>query len=67
MREPGSLGTDTATWSIYGPEGLLEGRARTPADLEIQQIGVDFLLAPAPDDLGVERIELWELRPFDRR
>lgn len=65
VREPESPAADTATWSIYGPEGVLEGRAQTPADLEIQEIGVDFLLALTTDDLGVERIELWELRALD--
>lgn len=62
-REPAAPGADTAVWSIYGRSGLLEGRIRLPARFEIQEIGADFLLVLRRDELGVERIELWELRP----
>lgn len=62
VREPTSPVADTATWAIYGLSGLLEGRVRTPADLEIQQVGPDFVLALRRSEVGVERLELWGLR-----
>ncbi|MGK7310614.1 MAG: hypothetical protein ACN0LA_00105 [Candidatus Longimicrobiales bacterium M2_2A_002] len=61
VREPTAPASDTAVWAIYGTSGLLEGRIRTPADLNIQQIGEDFLLALRRNALGVERLELWSL------
>ncbi len=48
-------------WEIFDPDGRWLGDIETPARLRIFQIGRDFLLGRNRDDLGVERIRLYDL------
>ena len=54
-------GADARRWSVFDAEGRLLGTVVTPAELQVHQIGVDFLLASWRDDLGVEHVQLYEL------
>lgn len=48
-------------WTVFDPEGRVLGFVETPLELEIFEIGADYLLGRATDDLGIERIQVWEL------
>ncbi len=58
---PGDCGPEPGTpWTVFDPEGLLLGRVALPAaGREIFEIGADYILVLAWDDLGVERVEMW--------
>lgn len=56
------LGAETIHWDVFGPDGSLLGRVRFSADLRIQHIGEGRLTVVPSDDLGVERVEVYELR-----
>ena len=52
---PGSL------WTVFDPEGHVLGFVETPEELQIYEIGEDYILGRAEDELGVESIQLWLL------
>ena len=53
----------TQLWTVFDPGGRVLGFIETPRELEIYEIGEDYLLGHATDELGVEYIQLW---PLDR-
>jgi hypothetical protein len=61
FRKPGHEGP---FWHVFDPEGALLGRVRTPASLEILEIGADWVLGLHRGALGVESVQLHAL---DRR
>ena len=52
-------------WTVFDPEGRVLGFVETPAELEVFEIGADYLLGRATDELGIERIQVWELERVD--
>lgn len=50
-----------ARWTVLDPEGRVLGWVETPDGLEIYEIGADYLLGDARDELGVEYVQLWSL------
>lgn len=54
-----------ANWLVFDRVGELLGRVRVPGDLEITDIGSDRLVGIERDDLGVERIVVYEIRKPD--
>ena len=52
----------TIEWTIFDPEVVMLGQVRLPPAVSIVEVGSDYLLGRAWDDLGVERILLHELR-----
>lgn len=46
---------------VHGPEGDLLGHVRVPPDIKVLDIGEDYVLGLALDDLGVEHIHLYGL------
>jgi hypothetical protein len=55
---PGQAGK----WDIFDPAGVWLGTLEVPGNLTIHEIGPDYLLAVATDDLGVERVEMYSLQ-----
>jgi hypothetical protein len=53
--------SDSATWTVFDPEGRVAAEVRMPHGLVPHQIGRDYVLAVATDDLDVERVQLWTL------
>ena len=51
-----------ANWLVFNRSGELLGRVRVPVDLEITHIGSDHLVGIERDDLGVERIVVYNIR-----
>lgn len=61
FRMPGD--TTAPRWDVIDSTGTWLGVVRTPARFTVYQIGRTFLLGRARDDLGVERVQLYTLRP----
>ena len=48
-------------WTVFDPEGRALGFIETPAGLPVFEIGADYLLGRATDDLGVKQVQVWAL------
>lgn len=48
-------------WTVFDPGGRMLGLLETPKGLSISEIGEDYILGVARDELGVERVQLWPL------
>ena len=57
---PGRIGPPRSGPS-FDPAGRVLGFVETPKDFAIFEIGEDYLLGTATDDLEVERVQLWPL------
>ena len=51
----------TAAWTVFDPEGRVQGLVETPSGLRIFEIGEDYILGWVYDELGVEYVQLWSL------
>ena len=57
---PGEGGPNPV-WTVFDPGGRVLGFVETPAGLDIYEIGEDYILGLATDELGVEYIQVWSL------
>ena len=48
-------------WTVFDPEGRVLGFVETPGGLDIYEIGEDYILGLATDEVGVEYIQVWSL------
>ncbi len=48
-------------WTVFNVDGRVLGFTETPAGLQIYEIGDDYVLGRATDDLGVEYVQMWSL------
>ena len=48
-------------WTIFDPAGRVLGFVETPPELEIYEIGEDYILGRAESELGVESVQVWHL------
>ena len=48
-------------WTVFDPEGRALGFIETPDGLTIHEIGTDYLLGRATDEMGVESVQVWAL------
>ena len=52
-------------WTVFDPEGWVLGFVETPEQLEIYEIGGDYILGKTvSEELGVESVQVW---PLERR
>ncbi len=49
-------------WTVFDPEGRVLGFVETPSGLRIFEIGGDYILGRARDELGVESVQVWSLQ-----
>ena len=63
VREYELPGEDHNRWTVFDAEGRVQGFVETSLDLEVFEIGEDYLLGRVMDELNVERVQLW---PLDR-
>lgn len=61
--EPGDEPTE-GIWYAFGEDGGVVGWMRTPASLEVTQIGADFLIGIYTDELDVDSVRMYSI---DRR
>ena len=52
---PGSL------WTVFDPAGRVLGFVETPHGLQVFEIGENYILGHAMDELDVESVQLWPL------
>ena len=48
-------------WTVFDSDGRVLGFVETPLGLRIYEIGEDYILGRATDDLGVEYVQVWSL------
>jgi hypothetical protein len=48
-------------WSVFSPTGQLVAEAETPAGLHVQQIGPEWIMGVAKDDMGVSYVHVHAL------
>lgn len=48
-------------WTVFDPEGKALGFIETPDGLTVYEIGADYLLGRATDEMGVESVQVWAL------
>ena len=48
-------------WTVFDPEGRVLGHVETPEGLWIHEIGEDYILGLALDELNVEYVQVWTL------
>ena len=61
-RLPGE-GGGPPLWTVFDSDGVVQGYIETPPGLVIYEIGEDYILGKAFDELRVEYVQLW---PLDR-
>ena len=52
---PGSL------WTVFDPEGHVQGFVETPDGLDIFEIGENYILGQSWDEMNVEFVQVWSL------
>ena len=50
-------GDEQPLWTVFTPEGKMLGDVETPPDLQLVQVGRDFVLGVRKDQLGVEHVQ----------
>jgi hypothetical protein len=53
--------TGMSQWSVLEPNGRWLGLVSLPADLDVKEIGVDYVLAVVTDEFGVEYVRLYSI------
>ena len=48
-------------WTVFDSGGRVQGFVETPRNLDVVEIGEDYILGTTTDELGVERVQLWPL------
>lgn len=61
VREYRMFGEGDAVWTVFDSEGRIQGVVETPPGLEVFEIGEDYVLGLAQDELGVEHVQMWAL------
>lgn len=54
-------GEAAIVWTVFDPDGRIQGLIETPSALEVFEIGEDYVLGRVRDELGVEYVQLWPL------
>jgi hypothetical protein len=52
---------ETVPVTVFDPDGRLVGRFEIPADIEVLEIGPDYVLALYEDAMDVEYVHMYEL------
>jgi len=53
----------TREWYRFGPDGRVRAHLTTPSEFRVTQFGEDFVVGVARDELGVERVQVRDMRP----
>jgi hypothetical protein len=54
-------GDDRNLWTVFAADGAMLGDIEIPTDLEITEIGADYVLGVSTDEMDVERVRLHRL------
>lgn len=61
VRDPQPRREDARAWSVFDTGGRWLGTVETPAGLDVKQIGTDWVLGTAKDELDVEHVRLYRI------
>ena len=61
VQEHPAAGSDTAPWAVFDREGRWLGHVQLPRDLRVMEIGADYLVGVARDELDVEQVQVFLL------
>jgi len=61
VADPVGIPDEPRIWSVFDRDGVWLGRVSTPPRFNVREIGMDYLLGHATDDLEVERVLLYAL------
>lgn len=61
VREYRMFGEGDVVWTVFDPEGRIQGLVETPAELDVLEIGEDYVVGVVEDELGVEYVQVWAL------
>jgi len=60
--EPPGEEVDGVLWTVFDPGGRVLGFVETPEELEIYEIGADYIIGKTEDEeFGVESVQVWRL------
>jgi hypothetical protein len=62
VRDPQPRREEAHAWSVFDPEGRWLGTVRTPAGFDVKQIGADWILGTAKDELDVEHVRVYRIQ-----
>lgn len=48
-------------WDVFDGDGVLQAQVENPSNLVIHEVGADYVLGVVTDELGVERVRLYDL------
>lgn len=65
-RDPRPEADQPHRWSVFDPEGRWLGTVQTPAELRVRQIGTDWILGTALDELEVEHVRMYRIQKDTR-
>jgi hypothetical protein len=54
-------GTDTNRWGVFAPDGAFLGHIELPTGFRLFDVGRDYALGVAADELGVQRVYLYDI------
>lgn len=54
---------DQPRWTVFDQQGAMLGQVETPPEFQVFQIGADFVLGRWTDELDVEHVQLYKLKP----
>lgn len=60
--QPDNAGLGETLWDVFDEQGALEAQATLPAGFRPHEIGLDYLLGVWKDELGVEYVQLYDLK-----
>ncbi len=59
--EPPGEELPNVLWTVFDPDGSMLGFVETPEELEVYEIGENYVLGRVTDELGVEFVQAWPL------
>lgn len=62
VRDPQPREEEAQRWSVFDAEGRWLGTVETPAELEVEQIGADWILGTAKDELDVQHVRMYRIQ-----
>jgi hypothetical protein len=58
-------GVERTVWTVFDADGQVQGLLETPPDLDVYEIGEDYILGRARDDFDIEYVQMFRLTRFD--
>jgi hypothetical protein len=62
VRDPRPIEDEPHRWSVFDAEGGWLGTVETPAELTVRQIGTDWVLGTAKDEMDVEHVRMYRIQ-----